>query len=351
VRARVRALILRLILGMLRAAMRRFFFVLGLAGACAAPTGPASEPAIAEPRPGPAERTPAPAETPAPEAPAPELQRHTVQADGHPLAVWSRVPIDPHAAIVLVHGRTWSARPDFDLQVPGESRSLMQALAAEGFATYAVDLRGYGETPRDATGWLTPDRAAADLSVVLAWVRTRNPDLDPPAVLGWSMGSLVAQLTAQRDPDGMSAVVLYGYPRDPDARYPKDPGTREDPPKTATTAKAAAEDFIVPGAISEAGRDAFVAAALAADPVKADWRRGEQWSALDPAAVGVPTLVIHGERDPYAPVAAQAKLFARLGSSDRAWVIVAGGDHAAHLENCGPRFVAAVVGFLARPTP
>jgi pimeloyl-ACP methyl ester carboxylesterase len=313
-----------------------------LASSCRAPATREPEPAAIE-----SPRSPGVEPTPslAP-APAPELQRHTVEADGHPIALWSRVPVAPRGVIVLVHGRTWSARPDFDLQVPGEARSLMQALAAEGLATYAVDLRGYGETPRDDTGWLTPDRAALDLSAVLAWVRARNPDLEPPAVLGWSMGSLVAQLTAQRDPERMSAVILYGYPRDPDARYPKDPGHREDPPKHATTKEAAAEDFIVPGAISEAGRDAFVAAAVAADPVKADWRAGEQWNALDPAAVHVPTLVIHGEKDPYAPVAAQAKLFARLGSPDRAWVVVSDGDHAAHLENCGPRFLAAVVWFL-----
>lgn len=337
---------------MLRPSMRRASILacMLVAFACATPGSPASDPAPAPTIVVRSEaRAPAPAAAEAEaERVAAKLQRHTVQADGHPLAVWSRVPIEARDAIVLVHGRTWSARPDFDLEVEGESRSLMQALAAEGFAVYAVDLRGYGETPRDATGWLTPDRAAADLALVLSWVRTRNPDLPPPSVLGWSMGSLVAQLTAQRHPERMSAVVLYGYPRDPDAKSPEDPGDVAVPPKHATTAEAAAEDFIVPGAISDAGRDAFVAAAIAADPVRADWRAGQQWNALDPAAVAVPTLVIHGEKDPYAPIGAQAKLFSRLKSPDRAWVIVAGGDHAAHLENCGPRFVAAVVGFVRR---
>ena len=83
-------------------------------------------------------------------------ERFTVQSDGHPMAVWARRPATPRAAILLVHGRTWSSRPDFDLQVPGMKRSVMADLAALGIAAYAVDLRGYGETPRDSTGWLTP---------------------------------------------------------------------------------------------------------------------------------------------------------------------------------------------------
>src|SRR5262249_13140613 len=82
-------------------------------------------------------------------AQAPKLERFTVVADGHPLAVWARRAEHPRGTILLVHGRTWSSLPDFDLQVPGESRSVLAALAAKGFAAYAVDLRGYGATPHD----------------------------------------------------------------------------------------------------------------------------------------------------------------------------------------------------------
>ena len=77
--------------------------------------------------------------------------------DGHSLAVWSKLPARPRAVMLLVHGRTWSSRPDFDLQAPGEELSLMDGLVAMDIAAYAVDLRGYGATPRDASGWLTPD--------------------------------------------------------------------------------------------------------------------------------------------------------------------------------------------------
>ena len=121
------------------------------------------------------------------------------------------------------------------------------------------------------------------------------------------------------------------------------------PARAPNTAASAASDFITPGSIDRASVDAFVTAALAADPVRADWRKMDEFGVLDPSKVRVPTLVIHGAGDPFAPIASQAKLFSRLGDADRAWVIVDGGGHAAHLEECGERFVHAVVGFLERP--
>src|SRR5437016_13526565 len=146
-----------------------------------------------------------PAQTPKPPA-ASALERFVVQADGHPMTVWARRPAAPTRAILLVHGRTWSSRPDFDLQVPGMQRSVMLDLAARGIATYAVDLRGYGETPRDSTGWLTPRRSASDVAAVLAWIAQQHATLARPALLGWSRGAAIAQLAAQLSAPRLSAL-------------------------------------------------------------------------------------------------------------------------------------------------
>ena len=289
--------------------------------------------------------------TPAPE-PAParivERRRHDGPADdGHPLARWAKAPPEPVGVVLRVHGRTWSAVPDFDLQVEGKSRSLMDALVARGFATYAIDLRGYGGTKRDKTGWVTPERADRDLASVLVWIAERHPQLPKPAALGWSLGALVVQLAAQRRP--RSAAILYGYPRDPDRPAKAKDDDPPSPPAKPNTRANAASDFITPASIDRATIDAYVDAALAADPVRADWRAMSQWAELDPTKVQVPTLVLFGARDPYAPVELQAKLFARLAHPDRAMTMLEGGDHAAHLEDAGPAFVHAVVAFLQRP--
>ncbi len=198
-----------------------------------------------------------------------ELRRHTVVADGHPIALWEKSAAGASEAILLVHGRTWSALPDFDLQVEGEDLSLMDGLVAEGYAVYAVDLRGYGATPRDATDWLTPNRAADDVAIVIEWIADANDRAIKPHLFGWSMGSTISQLMVQRHPDMVASLTLFGYWRDDDVELPGDePGIK--PAKEKNTAEAAASDFITPGSISQKAIDAYVAQSLEADPVRVD---------------------------------------------------------------------------------
>jgi alpha-beta hydrolase superfamily lysophospholipase len=274
--------------------------------------------------------------------------KHAVTADGHPLALWEKRAATPKGAILLVHGRTWSSLPDFDLQVPGEHRSLMDALVARGYAVYALDLRGYGATPRDATDWDTPDRSVDDLAAAIVWIAKNSGAPGKPALLGWSNGSMVSALFAERHADQISALILTGYPKHPDSTIAAVPDTAK-PARAKTTAKAAASDFIAPDAISKRALALYVAAALKADPVRTDWRHLEQWNAIDPRKVTVPTLLIQGELDPIASTSTQAAFFTRLGTADRQWVVMAGGDHASLIENMQPAFVAAMVNFIERP--
>lgn len=280
---------------------------------------------------------------------ASKLEQLAVPADdGLTLALWAREVAQPKGVIVLLHGRTWSALPDFDLQVPGDRRSVMQSLNARGYSAFALDLRGYGKTPRDATGWLTPDRAARDVAQALEWL-AKEKKIQRPVLLGWSYGSLVAQLTAQRRPELMSALILFGYPRDPAKLvFPEEP---PEPARAANTRETAASDFISPRVTPKKVIDTYVAVALAADPVRVDWRNQQaEFQALDPSKVGVPTLLMHGERDPLAPMDAQARLFVGLGTHDKQWVVLSGGDHAALIEDTHAAFIAAIVAFASRPT-
>ena len=274
-----------------------------------------------------------------------ELRRHTVTADGHPVALWEKSADMATEAILLVHGRTWSARPDFDLQVEGEDLSLMEGLVAEGYAVYAVDLRGYGETPRDDTGWLTPNRAADDVAIVLKWIEGAGEWKIKPHLFGWSMGSTISQLAIQRHPDAASSLTLFGYWRDDDLQIPADEAGVE-PARAINTAEAAASDFVTPGSISQKAIDAYVSQSLAADPVRVDVLHADQYNELDASSLSIPTLVIAGEFDPLAPAEIQAKLFTRIGTGHKQYVSVPGGDHAAFLESPRAYFIHELVGFF-----
>lgn len=62
----------------------------------------------------------------------------------------------------------------------------------------------------------------------------------------------------------------------------------------------------------------------------------------------VPTLVIQGEKDPLSRPVPVGALFTGLGTADKAWVVLTGGDHAAFLETPRPYFLSALESFLLR---
>jgi pimeloyl-ACP methyl ester carboxylesterase len=284
------------------------------------------------------------AAAPAPVAP----QRFTVTADGHPLAVWARVPANPRKSVLLIHGRTWSSRPDFDLQVPGLKRSVMQSFADRGIAAYAVDLRGYGETPRDASGFNTPNRAAADVAAVLKWLAAQHPKLEPPALVGWSNGGVVALHVAQLRAAPVSHVVMFGFTPSPEYQM-----TAVAPPKVApkekNTAEAARSDFITPAVTPPAVIRAFVAQALASDPIFAEWKSEDQWNVLRAEKLEVPFMILHGELDPGADPASAAAFMVSASASTRSYVVLPGSDHAAQLEDTHEMFMSVVTEFITRP--
>ena len=275
-------------------------------------------------------------------------RRNEVRADdGHRLVLWEKRPAgQPVGEIVLLHGRTWSALPNFDLHAPAQHVSLMDALAAKGYAVYALDQRGYGATARDATSWLTPQRAARDAENAADWVAARAPGARRPALLGYSRGSATAMLVAQRHPQKVSALIMYG-PYHNIMKLPEVAPEPLRPPREATTAFGAAEDFTTPDSTPPGVKAAYVRSATRSDPVRVDWRHEEQFNALDPAAIKTPTLLIHGDRDPYAMEAGLPVFFSRLATADRWWVVLASSDHVAHLERQAA-FVLAVTGFLER---
>ena len=274
---------------------------------------------------------------------ATDLIQHTVQSNGHPMALWEKSVSNPKGHILLLHGRTWSALPDFDLQVEGESLSLMDGFNELGYSTWALDARGYGQTPRDSSGWNTPDKAAEDVANILAWLTERTGNTTN--LFGWSLGSMVAQLTSQNHPALINCVILYGYPIDPKVVIEETIGPTE-PAREQNTARNAASDFITRGSISEHAIQTYVEVSLKADPVRADWTSRHQWNQLDAAQINIPTLLLQGELDPLTNSASDARFFVSLPNAHKQWVLLKGGDHAALLETPRVRLLEATVNFI-----
>ncbi len=274
------------------------------------------------------------------------LEKTIVESAGHPLSLWHKKPDNPSKPrknILLLHGRTWSSLPDFDLNVDGEKLSLMDNLNTLGFSVWALDARGYGETPRDDSGWNTPNKASQDVAQVVRWIR--NSTGSAPVVFGWSYGSMVAQLMVQQQPDLAIALILFGYPIDPEQKI-NAPQPADSPPKKLNTAKNAASDFITPGSISKQAIATYISTSLRADPIRADWNRLDQWNQLDASQIRVPVLLLQAEFDPLADSESHARFFQKLPNANKQWIVLAGGDHAALLETPKDRLLASIDNFV-----
>jgi len=174
-------------------------------------------------------------------------------------------------------------------------------------------------------------------------------------VLGWSQGALVAQLYAQSTPAKVRKLVLYASIYDPEVTYQRPAvfshegvGNKYNKfPRIENTMKSALEDFTLPGTIDHWTALNFASLALEIDPFKARWSQLHEFNLLSPSQIQSPTLVIAGALDPYSSQRSQAALFTQIPETvDKAWVSIAGSDHAAHLLGCKNRWLEAVLAFL-----
>ena len=99
------------------------------------------------------------------------------------IAIYSSLPSSPpqHPPIILVHGAANSAVCWTFWQ---------RELAARGWESHAIDLRGHGRSVPYDLSHTNMQHYASDVSLLLAQLAR------PTALLGWSMGGLVAMMTA-----------------------------------------------------------------------------------------------------------------------------------------------------------
>jgi alpha-beta hydrolase superfamily lysophospholipase len=132
-------------------------------------------------------------------------------SDGIPLHTHRWLPDgDAKAVVQIAHGVSeHSAR----------YARLAEALTSAGYAVYAGDHRGHGETASaadrgyfaDRDGW---DAVVADLRAVTRFAQDEHPDL-PVFLLGISMGSFLARSYVIEDSRDLAGLVLSGTAGDP----------------------------------------------------------------------------------------------------------------------------------------
>ncbi len=297
-------------------------------------------------------------------------------------------PPDVEKAVLFVHGATYPSL-SFDLPIAGYN--WMEYVAERGWAAYALDVRGYGNStrPREMAAPASENRpvmraeaAIVDILDAVDFIRRRT-GLAKVSLVGWSWGTVTTGLFTTHYQNTVDKLVLYApiyglyLPErlknfrlaDPEDISRFNPAIGAYRAINAESIRSRWEGQIVPEDKS-AWRDEIVAvtwieALLASDP---DSGRADPPAMrapngvlidafeifsgrpiFDAAEIVRPTLVIRGADDPTATDADARGLADRLGAASKAYVIIEDGSHFISLEKNAPELMEHVQVFLDGP--
>lgn len=245
--------------------------------------------------------------------------------------------------VLLLHGigggrRIWG----------GSGSGTVQALAEAGVEAFALDLPGYG----DSTG-----ATVGSVATMAAQIERWHDALGLPAlaIVGHSMGGMLAQELAATAPQRVAALVLactspaFGPPGgDWQARFVAERLM----PLDAGLGMAGVAAQLVPGMVSPQAVPgaAEVARAIMAAVPEATYRAALAGIVAfdrraDVPRIAVPALCLAGEHDRTAPPAVLERMAARIPGAE--FAVLAGAGHIANVEQ-PQAFNDAVLGFLKR---
>jgi pimeloyl-ACP methyl ester carboxylesterase len=259
---------------------------------------------------------------------------------------------------LLVHGGTWSGRPDFDLQI--RDYSLMDFLAAHGYDVWAIDIHGYGHSDRTDKDWSGAQPAAADIGAAVQYI-SKLRGLGKIDLLGWSAGTLRAGLYAMQHPERVQKLILYAPTWKGSAEYREqirrkiENGGKPLAQYRDNTETAARSDFVAGELATRPQFDEDVVAFYAREALRTDPQSPNafvdyvNFPILDPLRITVPTMIIFGEYDYFAKQEDLVPFFSQLQTWDKRLVILPHAGHALMLERDHRRFQQEVLGFFDRP--
>lgn len=259
---------------------------------------------------------------------------------------------------LLVHGGTWSGRPDFDLQI--RDYSLMDFLATNGYDVWAIDIHGYGHSDKTDKDWSGVQSAAADLDAAVEYI-VKLRGVSSVNLLGWSAGTQRAGLYAMQHQERIRKLILYAPHWKGTADYRDrvrkriENGGKPLGQYRVNTEAAARSDFVEGELAQHPQFEEDVVAFYAREALQTDPQSPNAFvdnangPILDPQQIVVPTMLIFGEHDYVAKEEDLLPFFSQLKTRDKRYVLLPHGGHALMLEKDHRRFQHEVLGFFDRP--
>lgn len=279
---------------------------------------------------------------------------------------------EPAAAPVLVvHGATFPSanaaawRP--------EQGSWMEALAEGGRDVWALDFVGYGASDRypEMAQETEIGEPLGGMEVMVAQVERAVAAIgkagggERVVVVAHSAGTFVAGLFAERHPERIVGLVLFGAPvpeggADAEAQLPTapyfdmtpeeqwesfEPAVREAGLWTHETASRWGESWLASDPAAKTRRPPAVRVPYG---LIAEFQRMRRTGRLpyEPMRISLPVLVVVGEWDAVTPTSQSLELFRRFAGAQKRLVVIGQGGHRMHLERTRGALFAEVSAFL-----
>jgi alpha-beta hydrolase superfamily lysophospholipase len=272
---------------------------------------------------------------------------------GRPKAGERALPV-----LFLVHGSSLSAKPSFDLTVPGKGEySLMSVFAGYGFDVWTMDHEGYGKSSR-TDGNSDVASGVEDLKVATEIV-ARETGQSRAHFYGGSSGALRAGAFAMAQPDRVDRLVLEAFTWT--GKGSPTLGKRAEQVEYYRThnRRPRGRDMIrsiftrdKPGTSDPAVAEALADAELQFGdtiPTGTYLDMTANLPVVDPLKVKSSVLVLRGEHDGIATEEDLLDFFRRLPKPDRQFIVLAGAAHAIALGLTRSQLWHVVRAFLTVP--
>lgn len=244
-------------------------------------------------------------------------------ADGLTLLTRSYLPDTPaRAAVIIVHGYA---------EHSGRYAHVAEALVGAGYAVFALDHRGHGQSGGKRASVRVFREYVSDLGRFIDRVRETRP-VPPRFLFGHSMGGLVALQLVLEHPEKVEGLVITGAYLE--NANPLSPVLEH----LAPLVSSLAPDLPVQRLDVEAlARDPAVVQGYQGDPLvyhhKVRARLGYELLRCGPylmqraGSIELPVLLQHGAADRIAAAAGSQALYDALGSSDKTLKLYDGAYH------------------------
>jgi alpha-beta hydrolase superfamily lysophospholipase len=261
--------------------------------------------------------------------------------------------------LFLVHGSSVSAKPSFDLTVPGRGEySLMNVFAGYGFDVWTMDHEGYGKSARtagnsDVASGVEDLKAASEVVV-------RETGQPRAHFYGGSSGALRAAGFAVARPERVDRLILEAFTWT--GKGSPTLGKRAEQVDYYRThnRRPRGRDMIrsiftrdKPGTSDPAVAEALADAELPFGdtiPTGTYLDMTANLPVVDPRRVKAPVLMVRGEHDGIATEDDLLEFFRRLPNPDRQFIVLAGASHAVALGLSRGQLWHVVRAFLTLPT-